>query len=110
MYTEYHMDNSTIKADSRLAPSQWETSLQSNAISHWLDANLKSALYHLYKKSFIQMSHTFTTDDQKASNICNAIVDNLVWFPQWGTLWYSFIGCQTHAVMNDDPKTPETIS
>ena len=33
------------KADSRLAPSQWETSLQSNAISHWLGANLKSALY-----------------------------------------------------------------
>ena len=29
---------------SRLAPSQWETSLQSNAISHWLGANLESAL------------------------------------------------------------------
>ena len=32
------------RADSRLAPSQWETSLQSNAISHWLGANLWSAL------------------------------------------------------------------
>ena len=32
-------------ADSRLAPSQWETSLQSNAVSHWLGANLESALY-----------------------------------------------------------------
>ena len=31
-------------ADSRLAPSQWETSLQSNSVSHWLGANLKSAL------------------------------------------------------------------
>ena len=31
--------------DSRLAPSQWETSLQSNAVSHWLGANLESALY-----------------------------------------------------------------
>ena len=30
--------------DSRLAPSQWETSLQSNAVSHWLGANLESAL------------------------------------------------------------------
>ena len=29
---------------SRLVPSQWETSLQSNAISHWLGANLESAL------------------------------------------------------------------
>ena len=31
-------------ADSRLAPSQWEMSLQSNAISHWLGTNLESAL------------------------------------------------------------------
>ena len=31
------------KADSMLnAPSQWETSLQSNAVSHWLGANLKN--------------------------------------------------------------------
>ena len=33
------------RADSRFAPSQWETSLQSNAVSHWLGANLESALY-----------------------------------------------------------------
>ena len=31
------------RADSKFAPSQWETSLQSNAVSHWLGANLKSA-------------------------------------------------------------------
>ena len=34
-----------LRVDSRLAPSQWETSLQSNAVSHWLGANLESALY-----------------------------------------------------------------
>ena len=33
------------RADSRFAPSQWEMSLQSNAISHWLGASLESALY-----------------------------------------------------------------
>ena len=33
-----------IRTDSRFAPSQWETSLQSNAVSHWLGANLESAL------------------------------------------------------------------
>ena len=33
-----------MMAHSRLAPSQWETSLQSNAVSHWLGANLESAL------------------------------------------------------------------
>ena len=32
------------RADSRLAPSQWETSLQSNAVSHWLGTNLESVL------------------------------------------------------------------
>ena len=32
------------RADSRLAPGQWETSLQSNAVSHWLGVNLDSAL------------------------------------------------------------------
>ena len=31
------------RADSRLAPSQWETSLQCNAVSHWLGANLEWA-------------------------------------------------------------------
>ena len=32
------------RADSWLAPSQWETSFQSNAVSHWLGTNLESAL------------------------------------------------------------------
>ena len=32
------------RAESRFAPNQWETSLQSNAVSHWLGANLGSAL------------------------------------------------------------------
>ena len=35
-----------IRTDSRFAPSQWETSLQSNAVSHWLRANLESALQY----------------------------------------------------------------
>ena len=32
------------RVDSRFAPCQWETSLRSNAVSHWLGANLESAL------------------------------------------------------------------
>ena len=39
------------KADSRLAPNQWET-LQCNAISYWLDAKLESALW-LYHQSVV---------------------------------------------------------
>ena len=37
------------RAESRFAPSQWETSLQRNAVSHWPGANLESAL-HLWQK------------------------------------------------------------
>ena len=36
-------DYTNFRDDSSLAHSQWETSLQSNAVSHWLDANLRSA-------------------------------------------------------------------
>ena len=36
------------RADSRHARSKWETSLQSNAVSHWLGANLGSALVILF--------------------------------------------------------------
>ena len=32
------------RADFRPVPSQWETLLQSNTVSHWLGANLESAL------------------------------------------------------------------
>ena len=35
------------RTDSWLAPSQWETWLQSNTVYHWLGANLKSVLYQL---------------------------------------------------------------
>ena len=42
--------------DSGLAPSQWETSLQSNTVSHWKGAYLGSALY-VYVK--IYGSHFF---------------------------------------------------
>ena len=48
----------SIRADSTLAPSQLETSLQSNAVSHWLVANLEAALsmYPLEMGLFVLMS------------------------------------------------------
>ena len=33
------------RADSRFAPSQWETALLCNTVFHWLGASLESALY-----------------------------------------------------------------
>ena len=52
VYTRYTAAYQVYSADYRLAPSQWETSLQSNAVFHWLGANLESALvYILYYRS-----------------------------------------------------------
>ena len=36
---------SNNRTDFRLAPSQWQTSLQNNPVSHWLGANIESALF-----------------------------------------------------------------
>ena len=41
---ETSMDTWNFRAHSRLAPSQWVMLLQSNAVSHWLGANLELAL------------------------------------------------------------------
>ena len=46
--------NSWDAASSRSAPSQWEMALQSNAISHWLGANLESALLIFSKNPVAQ--------------------------------------------------------
>ena len=39
-----HSAGSVYRADSRFAPSQWETALLCNDISHWLGASLETAL------------------------------------------------------------------
>ena len=41
-------ENTNSRADSRLAPSQWQASLPSNAVSHWLDVIVESVLNRLY--------------------------------------------------------------
>ena len=52
----YKMINVYCRADSRLAPSQWETSLQSNAVSHWLCTKLEPALHCKHaSKSHVQL-------------------------------------------------------
>ena len=38
-------ENGYVRADSRFASSKWETSLQSNTVSHWLGANLILGLH-----------------------------------------------------------------
>ena len=46
-YNLPHDFQTQYKAESMLAPNQWETSLQSNAVSHWFGANLESVLQYL---------------------------------------------------------------
>ena len=41
--TVSHWLGANLESAHRFAPSQWETPLQSNAFSHWLGANLESA-------------------------------------------------------------------
>ena len=48
------------RADFVLVPSQWETLLQGNAVSHWLGANLESAL-------------------RKHFNVMTSSCDNYIW-------------------------------
>ena len=47
-----------IRADFRLAPSQWETALLCNDVSHWLGASLELALGHWCSNYLIQDVYT----------------------------------------------------
>ena len=42
LFSPYRADN--YRADCSFAPSQWETALLRNSVSHWLGENLESAL------------------------------------------------------------------
>ena len=74
------------RADSRLMPSQWETLLQSNAVSHWLGANLRSALYTYKDGLYIEMgpsSHCYMLPlfaavlHKKATDLLHGIASTL---------------------------------
>ena len=47
------------RADTRFATSQWEMSLQSNAVSHWLDANLESTLSCILQQRSLYLSNFY---------------------------------------------------
>ena len=72
-------NSNVLKASHKRIPSQWETSLQSNAVSHWLGTTLESALL-LY---FIMQNQTFE------ANHITTIVINSPPGRSWGILWTS---------------------
>ena len=54
------------RTDSRFAPSQWETALQSNDFSHWLGANLESALETYFPT---RAGYKFCLEQRKTTDI-----------------------------------------
>ena len=67
-----------FRTDSRFAPSQWETSSQSNVVSHWLGANLESALCLIgYQLRLSRPSHT-AQNSRKRMN--HAQISSLTWY------------------------------
>ena len=74
---------SFLRDDSRLAPSQWETSLQSNAVSHWLGANLESALF-----LYVILDRFIKTPNCTVFPMCFSIYyqnNGPVQYSHWGT-------------------------
>ena len=71
LYELLHHDRFIFKADSRFAPSQWEMLLRSNGVSHWLGANLESAVIFKTKSRlqlldyYLLWKHTFHHLDSK---------------------------------------------
>ena len=67
-----HTFTTISRADSRLAPNQWETSLQSNPVSHWLGANLESALISMTDSgSFLHLIDELV--QERRNSIANAL-------------------------------------
>ena len=70
-----HLRTRNYKDDSRFAPSQWETTLPCNDVSHWLATNLESAmkLYHTGQLvTLIQSRFTSHTGDISAVSLHTA--------------------------------------
>ena len=60
------------RADSRFAPSQWETALLCNDVSHWLGASLESALKYIITSPY-QLKSSFNP----TNNIYNRLFVNM---------------------------------
>ena len=86
----------------RLAPSQWETSLQSNAVSHWLDAKLDSALFYyiaVYQNGSLRNGCMVTCHNMRTGHfvfLCGSVSVNLPIFFRVSLtavkeLWWSLV-------------------
>ena len=87
---------SVIRDDSRFVPNQWETSSESNAVSHWLGTNLESALYSIMLQTVASLQQ-YRQCKVTQENICYKItssdfnsvhLSNRVFHAKWvNTVW-----------------------
>ena len=85
-----HRIKAIHSVDSRLLPSQWEMSLQSDPVSHWLGTNLESAL-HPYPRAAYSMhivSMKFCTCHNSSAVVACAKFD---WFIAIGVLTSNYL-------------------
>ena len=91
-----------VRADSRFAPSQWETALQSNTVSHWLGASPVSC--PLMSTNFdnqlvtnwvnnTKLYHGKKTCKEKSSTTTLAcftyfLIQYIWWHDKLSTVWY----------------------
>ena len=70
-----------------LHPCQWETSLQSNAVSHWLGANLDTALNNMLQISIsrflLRWCSPLRQSARPGQNISAHLSKNSVWCHEW---------------------------
>ena len=80
------------RADSRFSPSQWETALLCNDISHWLGANLESAL-HIYAENdvkHVQSNLVVQKNNLSTAPLINQPITN--WIPTLN-IQNTFLSC-----------------
>ena len=73
------------RANSMFVPSQWEMSVQSNAVSHWLGANLESALLLVKQKRTAVLRSAFYW---YGLTLIPALVSKYINCNAWGEITY----------------------
>ena len=87
------------RADSRYAPSQWETVLLCNDVSHWLGANLESALYLSYGMCSLCWCVTILSELVPELIHCRLLM--LCWIIIRKVLRHSHLGYLTESVQDN---------
>ena len=76
-----HTPISDIRADSRFVPSQWETALLCNDVSHWLGIILESALWYVWSKQMWKQSINHW--DKMADNFLTTFSNAFSWMKMY---------------------------